>query len=120
MGEIIVPARFRQTATPFADIVRDPRAGIALFQRVQQIVADSFREDARREGIHASQVKITQAEVKRRADIVGRWYRVMVSDVGLSSHMAVDHLGRALRAELDGVTFTPPNPRRIWAPEDEQ
>ncbi|MFO7782068.1 MAG: hypothetical protein R6W94_10630 [Spirochaetia bacterium] len=120
MGEIIVPGQFQATATPFMDVVRDPRAGQYLFQRVEKIVADSFREDAQRQGKNVSQVRITQAEVKRRADIVGRWYRVMVADLRLSSAKAIDHLGRALRTELDGGTFTPPEQQRIWAPEDDK
>lgn len=118
MNQIVIPHEFQSTATPFLDVVKSPRAGYHLFKRVQEIVSDSFKEDARRMGKNVSQIKISQVEVKRRADIVGRWYRVMVADIRLSSVKAIDHLALALRTELDGGTFTPPSRRRIWAPED--
>ncbi len=119
MGEIIIPQNFRQSGTPFLDLTKDPKVGHYLFKRVTQIVSNSFREDAHREGKNVSQLKITQSEVKRRADIVGNWYRAM-TEMGLSSPNTIEHLARALRVELDGGTFTPPTPGKMWASEDEQ
>jgi hypothetical protein len=57
---------------------------------------------------------MTKNDVKRRFDILAKWFKVMRGDLGWSLQRALDTLPRALRAELDGEEFVPDN-RATWA-----
>jgi len=49
----------------------------------------------------------TQAELKRRSEIMARWFRVFRGDLGYSISQCEMEIGKALRSELDGTLFTP-------------
>lgn len=114
MGLILVPGREQSASTPFLDLVRDEAELHGVFNAIFGIVAQSFRNDAARNGAEHAQRVQTEAEMKRRADICGRWFRVMRGDLHWSKPRILDELPRALQAELDGGTYTPPE-RSLWA-----
>jgi len=118
MGQIIVPSRHRaDNGSPFADLVGTPQKYKLVAQRFAQILAASFDDDERRQGKDYAKRVCTQQEQKRRAEILGRWFREMRGDLGWSVERTLDHLAVALRTELDGGTYTPPADRnRLWAP----
>lgn len=102
--------------TPFMDLLDDPKEFRKLVLAFAHILRGSFITDERRRGKEYRQRIHTQAEEKRRADILGRWFRVMRGDLGFSMQLTMDQLPRALRAELDGETYEPPDKNRLWTP----
>lgn len=103
------PAPFRQLANRPGDYDRVATA----FAR---ILRASFREDERRHGRAFVDRIHTQAEEKRRAEIIGKWFRELRGGLGFSLSRTLDEIQRALRTELDGGTYTPPEGNRLWAP----
>lgn len=115
MGLILVPGQHQSAGTPFMDLVRDEEQLRRVFASIVATIDRSFREDATRYGQeHAKRVR-TDTEMKRRADILGRWFRVMRGELDWGVARTLDELPRALRAELDGGTYTPPEARSLWA-----
>lgn len=50
---------------------------------------------------------ITDHEIKRRGFILIRWFRILRGEKRWALDRALHEVGRALRAELDGLTYTP-------------
>lgn len=61
----------------------------------------------------------TRSEVRRRTRILYDWLAVMRNDLGYSIPRCLDVLADALRAELDGLDYTPAPAARGWAPSKE-
>jgi len=117
MAHVIVPPMHKADGGPFADLTKDQRQYHVAMRRFVAILAESFRTDAARLGADRAAKLHTQAEERRRADILGRWYRDL-RHAGHSHERSMDELSRALRAELDGAPYTPPERNRLWAPGD--
>jgi hypothetical protein len=116
MGRIIAPAFIKDRPTPFSDLLNTPQQ----FQRVEaafcRILSASFLEDERRSGKEFVARIRTQLEERRRADILGKWFRILRGELGFGMIRTMDELPKALRKELDGETYTPPEKNRLWAP----
>jgi len=67
----------------------------------------SYEEDERRYGKAFKQRMMTDTEMRRRSEIMARWFRVLRGDLGYSLARCEAELPGALRAELDGVLYTP-------------
>lgn len=50
---------------------------------------------------------MTRSEIKRRTEICAKWTLVLRRDLKWSIHRILDELPRALRCELDGISYTP-------------
>ena len=116
--EILIPNTFRATKTPFSDMVLSrgqlARAAV-LFEKT---LRESFDDDERLVGKDFRRRIQTDTEMKRRAQIMARWFRVFRGDLGFSLPKIEVELGRALRSELDGGLYTPtPAQRSYAAPE---
>jgi hypothetical protein len=98
----------------------DPRQMRSVELAVTRIVAQSFHEDAKKaaglQGRVVGEVRATEREVRRRANIAWDWFIAMRAECGFSSIRAVDLLPAALRSELEGVPWIPPPPERAWRP----
>jgi len=118
MGSVIIPSRHRaDSSTPFGDLVDSPERYKKVMFRMAQVLAKSFCDDERRHGKEFEKRVHTDSEEKRRADIIGRWFRNMRGDLNWSIERTLDHLEKALRTELDGGTYNPPIERqRLWVP----
>lgn len=115
MPQIIIPTQHRSDGRPFAELAGDPALQIKAMRQFMAILAKSFQQDALTLGVDAARRHLTDAEKKRRADIMQRWYRELRA-LGFGHIRAMDELPKALRAELDGLPYTPPERRRVWAP----
>jgi len=69
----------------------------------------SFNTDEKRMGRAFRERVQTQAELKRRCEIMARWFRVFRGDLGYSIARCESEMARALRSELDGELYTPPS-----------
>jgi len=122
MTHIFVPHQFRAGRGEFYrlanDLATDEEQAAAVLNGFIRNLKISFIEDARREGKNLEQIKgkITEAEKRRRVEIIAMWFRRLRGDYGFSAIRSVELSGKALRAELDGETFTPPVERKLWAP----
>lgn len=117
MTDIIVPEGFKSGRTPFADLCLNQKQMAQIVQGFTRILGDSFREDARRQQKRLDQISITEAEKKRRSEIMAAWFRQLRGDLHMSIQQCLDELPRALRAELDGGSYTPPVERKLWVPD---
>lgn len=107
--QIIIPKAFtRKEDYPFAEFVKDPNTGVRVVNAICKALADSFAEDERRLGKAFRRQIQTETEVRRRADICGKWFRTLRAECRYSTDRALSVLGDALRAELDGGIFEPP------------
>ncbi len=118
MGSIIIPSRHRaDSSSPFGDLVDSPAKMQKVALRIAQVLAKSFDEDERRHGKDFVKWVHSETEEKRRADILGRWFRDLRGGLNWSIEKSLDHLAPALRTELDGGTYNPPSERqRLWVP----
>lgn len=116
MAQILVPTHQRSTGTPYADLVRNPAEGKKVLQQFVKILADSFQEDEVQYGEAFRRTIETEAEMKRRADILGKWYRIMRGDLGWGFYKTMDNLPKALRTEMHGGRYEPPAENRLWTP----
>jgi len=116
MGVIIVPGAPNADPYPFLSLVDRPEDKRRTLNGFTNILAGSFREDERRQGKEFVRRIHTLAEEKRRAEIIGRWFRVMRAELGYSLSRTLDEIPRALRTELDGGKYTPPERDQLWAP----
>jgi len=88
--------------------------------RVAQVLHDtilrSFGEDQKRQPDR--EVKVTQAETKRRFKMCETWFRRARGDLGFGLERTLDLMPHALRCAIDGVDFDPePNAEAsIWTP----
>lgn len=119
MSMIVVPKQNRADQRPFADLAEDPDKFHRAMRRFVLILEQSFTVDARLHGADFARRHKTDTEMKRRADIIGRWYRQM-RNLGYGHIQTMDELPKALRAELDGECYTPPERSRLWVPEGVQ
>jgi len=99
----------------------DPNKMRAVEAAVTRIIAASFHEDARKaaglQGRITGELKATEREVRRRAELCWDWFIAMRAECGFSSYHAIDLLPAALRSELDGTPWIPPPPERSWSPQ---
>lgn len=105
--EVLLPNSFQATKTPFSDMMlsrRQMARAAALFERV---LRESFDTDEKHMGVEFRRRVQTGAEMKRRAQIMARWFRVFRGDLGYSLARIEAELGRALRSELEGGIYTP-------------
>jgi len=116
MGSLIVPGTFAQNPTPFLELVSHRHDYDRVMQTFIKVLRESFQEDARRHGRGFVERIHTQHEEKRRAGIIGKWFRELRGGLGFSLARTLDELPKALRAELDGGSYTPPEASRLWAP----
>ena len=89
----------------FAQLVNEGAVG-RVVRGFERVIARSFQQD---KGTR------TQAEVRRRFDICARIFRMLRGDLKWTVPRILDHLGEYLRAELDGLPWTP-NERSLWTP----
>ena len=117
MGRIIVPAAIKHRVTPFADLLNTPEQFKRVEAAFERILADSFMEDERRSGKEfVARIK-TQLEIRRRANILGKWFRILRGELGHGMIRTMDELPKALRKELDGESYTPPQKNKLWSPK---
>jgi len=114
MTNIIVPEPFGKKTYPFAELVRSPREGYGVYAAICAALEQSFREDERRLGSSFRERIQTQAEVRRRTEILCKWFRTLRADCGYSVSRAKATIGQALRAELDGGNFEPPKAEGMY------
>lgn len=115
MGQIIVPKNpFRKNGTPFADLVRDKQAALKVARAMMRAINGSFAEDENRMSAGFRSKIETETEAKRRADILGRWFRTMRCEMSYSTERAISEMTNALRAELNGDTYTPPEAKGMF------
>jgi len=113
--QIIIPKAFtRKEDYPFAEMVKDPRTGLEVANAICKAIASSFAEDEKSLGKTFRQKIQTEAEVRRRADICGKWFRILRAECGYSTARAIATLADALRAELNGGTFEPPKAEGMY------
>ena len=107
--QIIIPKAFSSEKDyPFASMVKDPSTAVRVMKAICKAIGDSFAEDQRRLGKSFREKIQTEAEVKRRADICGKWFRILRAECGYSTSRAISTFDEALRTELDGGVFEPP------------
>lgn len=116
MANVIVPAHHRSDGHPFAEFLSDRDSMQRALMDFVRLIAHSFKVDAGRYGIEHERRVHTPTEEKRRGQIVVRWFREL-RGAGFSYSRTMDECSRALRAELDGGTYTPPERNRLWSPE---
>lgn len=109
MSAIVIPG-------PFAELATDPAQLERTHLAFERAILASFGEDAARSGSRIPP-RVTQAEIKRRFEILERWFRILRRELGWSLPRALDHLSAILRSELGGVPWTPPAQGRAWIPE---
>lgn len=101
---------------PFAELVTTDQAA-SVTAAFEKILLASFATDAAREAIVVCGVrgkpKMTMAEIKRRFNILTKWFGILRTDLGWSVVRILDILPSALRKELDGEEFVPSN-RSSW------
>jgi hypothetical protein len=119
MSMIVVPQKHRADQRPFADLAEDPEKFRRAMRRFMLILEQSFTVDARMHGASFAQRHKTDSEIKRRANILGDWYR-RLRNLGYGHIQTMDELPKALRAALDGESYTPPERSRLWVPEGVQ
>lgn len=119
MTGIIVPetALFTFKRRPFADLTDDDAQVRQVERAFVRLLERSYADDAARYGTAFAQRMRTGAEIKRRANILGKWFRYLRGDCNYSITRALDESSRALRAELEGRPYSPPERRRCWTPE---
>lgn len=109
MQQIIIPKSFTSARDyPFAEVVKDAATARRVILAICRALAASFAEDKKRLGESFRKKIQTAAEEKRRADICGKWFRILRAECGYTTSRALSTLDIALRAELDGGVFEPP------------
>lgn len=116
MAQVLVPAHVKSGGTPYADLVQNPDEGRRVLQGFVKILAESFQEDEVQYGPAFRRTIQNASEEKRRADILGKWYRIMRGELGWGFHKTMDSLPKALRTELHGGKYEPPTVNRLWTP----
>lgn len=118
MSTIIVPSHHRADTKPFAELADEPAKRARAVMQFAGILERSFNQDAVMHGIDFVKRHNTDTERKRRADIMGRWYRDL-RNLGYGHIQTMDEIPKALRAELDGGNYEPPERKRLWAPGEQ-
>lgn len=81
------------------------------------VVQRSFEEDREGRMIYLTSDVPTTEEIKRRTNICYDWFLTLRGDLHYSNEKALDFIGKALRATLDGVDFEPPPADASWGGE---
>jgi len=100
----------RDKHTVLMETLGDPIQAQRVFHSFMRIVSDSLVEDLGARRISEA----TQAETKRRTNIIYDWFILLRKECGYSTTHALDVLPQALRARLDGVDWTPAPAERMW------
>jgi hypothetical protein len=82
-----------------------PQDVTRVIKGITRTIAISYQEDGSR---------LTAAETTRRFEICLSALELMTMDHGYSLGRGIDCLQRALRAKLDGATWTPETHRSTW------
>lgn len=115
MQQIIIPKAFtRKEDYPFAEMVKSPQDALRVRNAICKALEASFAEDENRLGEMFRRRIQTEAEVRRRADICGKWFRTLRAECGYTTSRAISVLDQALRTELDGGTFEPPKAEGMY------
>ena len=101
-------------AGEFVGLVTDNQVGQVVLG-IEAAVAESFATDQARLTV-ARDIRVTQDEVKRRANICMRIFRELRGDLKWGVHKILDQLPVYLRKELDGVAWKPSD-ASFWTPE---
>lgn len=118
--EVLIPNSFKATKNPFTDMLMSPRQALRAARAFEKVLRESFDHDEKTMGVEFRRRIQTGAEMKRRAEILARWFRVFRGDLGYSLSRIETELGRALRSELEGGIYTPaPAGRSYGVPEGE-
>lgn len=119
--EVLIPNSFKATRSPFSDMLLSPRQALRASRMFESVLRKSFEEDEREMGIEFRRRIQTGSEMRRRAEIMARWFRVFRGDLGYSLAKIEAEIGSALRSELDGGIYSPaPAGRSYCAPEGER
>lgn len=101
-----------------SDLLRDMVKSRPLLEKIHRRVTDCVRESfasrRRSSGIVLPSEVVTDTEIRRRVNICFDWFMRLRQDCGYSAEKALDHLGLALSAELDGTDFEPPPADGAW------
>lgn len=90
-------------ASAFLPLLNSNADMAQVIRRMSSILARSFVAKG-----PGSMRAPTEAERKRRGEILFRWFRVMRADLGWSQRRALDTIEEALMCELGGSSYTPP------------
>jgi hypothetical protein len=112
--EVLIPNGHKATSSPFAEMCISPRQALRAARLFEKTLRESFEADEKLMGQHFRSKIQTGAEMKRRAEILARWFRVFRGDLGYSLARVEVELGRALRCELDGGLYTPTSASRSF------
>lgn len=93
---------------PFVQLIKNPIDGYNLRNAMCKALQKSFDEDEKRMGSSFRNHIQTQHEVKRRTEILCKWFRTVRAEMGYSTDRAISILYPALRTELDGGVYEPP------------
>lgn len=100
-----------------AEMAKSPAHLRAIMRRFIVIVRGSVEVDIARAQKARVPFDLTDAEVRRRTNILYDWFLQLRCDLGFGTDHALDTLPFALRATLDDdQTWVPPLPERTWAP----
>ena len=115
MANVIIPGIHRADANPFAGMLNDDNQIVRAVHDFTRILRDSFVFDAQHhpQGYEFVKRINTAAERTHRVNIMARWFREL-RGLGYGYVRAMDEIPKALRAELDGGSYTPPDPKRLW------
>ena len=107
--DVIIPHSFRLgSQTPFADLVGDARSMHRVGKMFELELRKSFDVDEKRMGKAFRERVQTQSEIRRRGEILARWFQIFRGELGYSLSRCEDELGKALRSDLDGELYMPP------------
>lgn len=97
---------------PFGALLSSPEQLTAVAAQVERVILESFGWEA----AHKLVVPVvTQPEIKRRFDIVEKYFRIFRGDLKWSVERALDHIGPALFCELvNGTPYEIPAERDTW------
>lgn len=88
------------SATAFLPLLNSEADLAKVVRRVTTVLGNSFR-------VHRMRAP-TEAEKRRRVDIIFRWFKTMRLELGWSLTRTLDTIDQPLEAELRGETWTPP------------
>lgn len=99
----------------FASLIEADQVGKVTLG-IERAVSLSFKEDTGRLSILVvgRVFRISKAEMKHRADICVKIFRILRGDLKWGVERAIDYLPRFLRSELDGVDWKPDARLALW------
>ena len=118
MANIIIAKPFGEANLAFGHMT--PRQAYDLRNAICGALERSFEEDKRTMGQGFREKIQTQAEVKRRTEILCRMFRDMRETGGYSMGRAISMFDHGLRIELNGGNFEPPKAEGMYSQPDAQ